>query len=121
VRRSATVPAHVSAPPPAGEPDLASRSSAPSRSRLAAIRFVRDYGLWSVGRLAAIPARDATRRVIRLLEHEGRHAAVPAAEAVASVRIAPARGDRYVVTSAVGNFLIAARASRWRVVTLPGD
>jgi hypothetical protein len=88
---------------------------------VAAVRFVREYALWSAGRLAAIPGRDATRRVIRLLEQERRHPSVAAAKAVASVRIAPARDGRYVVTSAVGNFLISGRGSRWRVVSLPGD
>jgi hypothetical protein len=121
VRRGATGPAHVSAPPAPGEPELASSSSAPSRSRLAAVRFVRDYALWSAGRRAAIPGRDATRRVIRLLEHEGRQAAVPAAEAVDSVRIAPAGSRRYIATSAIGNFLVGTRGSRWLVVSLPGD
>jgi hypothetical protein len=120
-RRSATSPARLTSSPSAGEPQLAARSSVPPRPRLAAVRFVRDYAHWSGGWPAAIPGRDASRRVIRLLEHERRHPAVAAAEAVASVRIAPAGVDRYLVTSAVGNFMIAGRGSRWRVVTLPGD
>jgi hypothetical protein len=62
-----------------------------------------------------------TRRVLGVLEHNGRLGAVDAANAVASVRIAPAPGGIYVVTSAIGNFLVGRQRSRWLVISLPGD
>jgi hypothetical protein len=78
--------------------------------------------MWNSRRLAQIPAADATARVIRLLEHQPRSAARGGAyAAAASVRIAPARAHIYVVTSAVGNFLIGRHESKWTVVSLPGD
>jgi hypothetical protein len=82
--------------------------------------FVRDYALWSSGRLSKIPARDAPRRVVWLLEPEPRSAGVATDAAVRSVRIGLADGQQYVVTSAVGNFLVGTRRSRWLVVSLPG-
>jgi hypothetical protein len=88
---------------------------------MAAIRFVRDYARWSSGRLAAIPAEDATRRVIRLLEQAGKIGMGATTDAVASVPIAPAGEHGYVVTSAIGNFLLGRRGPRWLVVSLPGD
>jgi hypothetical protein len=66
-RNAATVRTRVSPPPYGGEPYLPQSSTAPTAARVAAVRFVRDYALWSNGRLA-IPAEDATERVIRLLE-----------------------------------------------------
>jgi hypothetical protein len=68
-----------------------------------------------------MPASDTTRRVFVLLENEGRHAAVEVNTAAASVRSAPARGGTYVVTSAIGNFLVGRQPSRWVVISLPGD
>ena len=120
-QRSVHVVAHVSPPPASGEPQLPESSSILAAPRSAAVRFVRDYALWSSGRLVAIPDEDATRRVIGLLARAGRHAGVRAREAVASVRIAPAGARRFVVTSAVGNFLVGQGGSRWLVVSLPGD
>jgi hypothetical protein len=61
-----------------------------------------------------------TTRVLRSLELEGRGGGIDAAAAAASVRIAPAPGGRYVVTSLVGNFLVGWQ-SRWVVVSVPGD
>lgn len=103
-----------------GEPQLHAASSAPSAPRLAAVRFVRDYALWRSGRSRTMPARDMTTRVLRSLELEGRGGGIDAAAAAASVRIAPAPGGRYVVTSLVGNFLVGWQ-SRWVVVSVPGD
>jgi hypothetical protein len=56
-----------------------------------------------------------------MLERDGRRGAVQAANAVASVRIAPASAGTYVVTSAIGNFLIGRKRSQWLVLSLPGD
>ena len=56
-----------------------------------------------------------------MLEHEGRRGTVEVASAVASVRIAPASTGTYVVTSAVGNFLMGRQRSHWLVISLPGD
>ena len=115
-----TVRAHVTSTTYEGEPHLSLDSHIPSGPRIAAVRFVRDYTLWNRGRLATIPATDATLRVIRLLERERASAGMATDLAARSVRIASAGGQRYVVTSAVGNFLVATRRSRWLVVSLPG-
>ena len=115
-----SVQAHAAPTPYGGEPHLSLDSHIPSGPRIAAVRFVRDYALWNSGRLATIPAKDATLRVIRLLERERRTARAATDVATRSVRIASAGGQRYVVTSAVGNFLVATRRSRWLVVSLPG-
>ena len=100
-----SVQARVTPTPYGGEPHLSLDSHIPSGPRIAAVRFVRDYALWRSDRLATIPATDATLRVIRLLERERRSAGVATDVAMRSVRIASAEGQRYVVTSAVGNFL----------------
>jgi hypothetical protein len=68
-----------------------------------------------------IPGRDTTRRVLGLLEHGGRLGTVDVADAVASVRIARAPRGTYVVTSAIGNFLVGRQRSRWLVISVPGD
>lgn len=108
--------------PAAGEPQLSRGSDAPSAPRTAAVRFVRDYLQWSRGRLASIPANDATLRVIRPLEQEGRGVVVLAlARAAVPVAIAPAGSDRFMATTPVGNFLLGRHGSRWLVVSLPGD
>ena len=120
-RSSAAVPARSAPPSPyGGEPEL-SRSSSVRPARDAAVRFVRDYEAWTAARLAAIPRGDATARVTRLLERAGRRAAQFTSSALASVRIAPAGRQRYLVTSVVGNFLVGGSGSRWLVVSLPGD
>ena len=119
-RATATVRASSRAAEP-GEPVLPSTSSVPALTRSAAVTFVRDYALWSSRRVATIPARDMTRRVLGLLEHGGTLSTVDAAKAVASVKIAPAPRDTYVVTSAIGNFLMGRQRSRWLVISLPGD
>lgn len=115
-----SVQARVTPTPYGGEPHLSLDSHIPSGPRIAAVTFVRDYALWRSDRLATIPATDATLRVIRLLERERTSAGVATDVAMRSVRIASAEGQRYVVTSAVGNFRIATRRSRWLVVSLPG-
>jgi hypothetical protein len=120
-RRRAAGTGHVESQPNAGEPQLADSSSVQQGARTAALRFVRDCGAWESSRLATIPRQDATRRVILLVEREGRHGVGPPDDAMRSVRIAAAGEDRYVVTSAVGNFLVARRGPRWMVVSLPGD
>jgi hypothetical protein len=120
-RRGTTVGARVAAPPYGGEPQLGQGSAVPDGPWMAAVGFVRDYALWSSGRLARIPADDAMPRVIRLLERERRHADVVKDAAVGSVRIAPAGAGRYVVTSAVGNFLLGRHRPGWVVLSLPGD
>ena len=51
----------------------------------------------------------------------GRLSTVDVANGVASVRLAPAPHGTYVVTSAIGNFLVGTRRSRWLVISLPGD
>jgi hypothetical protein len=107
--------------PQHGEPELPASSSAPSSARSAATRFVRDFARWSSGRARTIPSRDMTGQVLRLLEAEDRAGAVDVVHAVASVRIAPAQGGTYVVTSAIGNFLVGRQQSRWLVISLPGD
>ena len=115
-----SVRARVAPMPYGGEPHLSLDSHVPSGPRIAAVRFVRDYALWRSGRLATIPVKDATLRVIRLLERERRSAGMATDVAMRWVRIASAGGQRYVVTSAVGNFLVGTRRSRWLVVSLPG-
>ena len=83
---------------------------------------MRDYALWSSRRMGAMPGRDMTRRVLALLENEGRRGAVAVADAVASLRIAhAAAGGTYVVTSAIGNFVVGRQGARWLVISLPGD
>jgi hypothetical protein len=104
-----------------GEPVLRSTSSDPRLAQSAAVTFVRDYALWSSRRVATMPGRDMTRHVLGLLEHRGRLGAVSVANAVASVRIARASRSAYVVTSAIGNFLVGKQRSRWLVISLPGD
>lgn len=114
--------AFVPHPPPyGGEPDLARRSSVPRPVREAAIRFVRDYAQWSEGKLTRLRARDATPRVIALLEGRGRAAAVEVSGVAGSVRLASDGRLTYIVTSRVGNFIIGERRSRWLVESLPGD
>jgi hypothetical protein len=103
--------------PYGGEPHLRTASG----SWIAAFRFVRDYGRWSDGQLAALPTEDATPRVIRLLDRQGRSTGANLGADAGTVRIAPASGRSYVVTSPVGNFLVGRRGGRWLVVSLPGD
>jgi hypothetical protein len=104
-----------------GEPELRPGSSVPSLPRTAAVTFVRDYSLWSGGQVASLSGRDMTRRVGGLLEHARTLATVDVANAVSSVRIARAPRGTYVVTSAIGNFLVGRERSRWLVISLPGD
>jgi hypothetical protein len=104
-----------------GEPRLSRDSPAPMAVREAAIRFVRDHALWSAAGLTAIPAGEATKRVIRLVERQDPRAAPDAGEAAWSVRIARDGARSFEVTSAMGNFLIGIRRARWLVVSLPGD
>lgn len=111
----------ISRPPIGGEPQLAPTAMGPRGPRLAAMRFVRDYALWVAGRLRAISAADASRRVIELIESEGKPTGINGRDVAGSVRIAPLGLERYVVASAVGNFVLGRRRSQWIVVTLPGD
>lgn len=115
-----TIVSH-SALPYEGEPQLPQHSTAPVAPWKAAVRFVRDYSAWNRGRLGAIPAQDATQRVIRLLEQAGRLSARATADVTRSVRVAPAGAHRYVVTSTIGNFLVGQRGHLWLVISLPGD
>ena len=118
---------HVSRHPPShvnnygGEPVLPRSSSSAQAPGIAALRFVRDLQRWGENRLRAIPAEDATTRVVRILTHRGRLAARVASRVATSVRMAPGRLGEYVATSVVGNFLISRRGRDWRVVSLPGD
>ncbi|HZO79908.1 MAG TPA: hypothetical protein VFB39_17875 [Solirubrobacteraceae bacterium] len=64
---------------------------------------------------------DATKRMIELLEHPGRHNRGAIDDLTCSVRIGVAGACRYVATSAVGSFLIGWRGSRSLVVSAPGD
>ena len=82
---------------------------------------MRDYALWSSRRVKAMPARDVTPRVLGLLEHDGKLGNVDVTNAIASVRIALTPHGTYVVTSAIGNFLVGRQRSRWLVISLPGD
>jgi hypothetical protein len=107
--------------PYGGEPHLPRASRPGSGPWIAALRFVRDYGRWSDGQLAAMPKEDATPRVIRLLDRQGRSTGADLRADAGSVRIAPASARVYVVTSPVGNFLVGRRGGRWLVVSLPGD
>jgi hypothetical protein len=116
-----TVVAHPALPPYGGEPQLPQDSTAPLAPWKAAVRFVRDYSAWSSGGLGAIPAQDATRRVIRLLEQAGRPSIRATADVTGSVRVAPAGAHGYVVTSTIGNFLVGRRGPQWLVIPLPGD
>jgi len=104
-----------------GEPHLPSGSRSAAGPWTAAVRFVRDYDRWSDGHLAAVPAQDATPRVIRLLERQVRATGAGPRARAGPVRIEPAGAHVYVVTSRVGNFLVGRRGGRWLVVSLPGD
>ena len=104
-----------------GEPHLPSASRTAAGPWIAAVTFVRDYGRWGDGQLAALPTEDATPRVIRLLDRQGRSTGANLGADAGTVRIAPASAWRYVVTSPVGNFLVGRRGGRWLVVSLPGD
>jgi hypothetical protein len=117
-RRAAT---HKASKAYGGEPHLSQSSTAPRPPRAAAVRFVRDYSAWEAGRLARLPSRDATERVIRLLEHAGRHGLGAIDDPAGAVRIGVAGPLGYVVTSTVGNFLLGRRGSGWVVVSVPGD
>jgi hypothetical protein len=119
--RHVTVVAHPALPPHGGEPQLPQDSTAPLAPTKAAVRFVREYSAWNRGRLGAIPAQDATRRVIRLLEQAGRHSIRATADVTGSVRVAPAAAHGYLVTSTIGNFLVGQRGQQWLVISLPGD
>jgi hypothetical protein len=116
-----TVAAHSAPPPYGGEPQLPQDSTAPLGPWKAAVRFVRDYSAWNRGRLGTIPAQEATRRVIRLLEQAGRHRIRATVDVTGPVRVAPAGAHGYVVTSTIGNFLLGRRGQRWLVISLPGD
>lgn len=118
---AAMVGARSSPAPYGGEPRIPAGATAPAAARAAAIRFVRDYARWSDRRLLTIPAEDATPRVIPLLERQPTDARLSAGDAADSVRIAAVGPQRYMVTSAVGNFLVDKGGSRWLVVSLPGD
>ena len=107
--------------PGEGEPRLAASSTAPRAPWAAAVRFVRDYAAWEAGRLARLPSYDATGRVIRLLEHAGRHGVGATRDLRRSVHVAASGARQYVVVSVVGNFLIGRRGSRWMAVSVPGD
>jgi hypothetical protein len=121
-RSSAAVPALTRSPSPyTGEPELPRSSRVPRPARTAAVRFVRHYEAWTAGRLEAIPRGDATARVMRLLERAGRRAGQFSPSDLVSVRIAPADGRGYVVTSVIGNFLVGSSGSHWLVMSLPGD
>ncbi len=120
VWQRATVGAYASPQAHEGEPQLSRNSTAPPAPTSAARRFARDYSAWEGGTLATIPSGDATRRVIRLIVQAGRHGPGAAADPT-SVRMRPAGPSGYVVTSPIGNFLIARRGSRWLAVSLPGD
>ena len=106
-----------------GEPHLPRASGLAPGPWAAAVRFVRDYAWWISRRVATMPGRDVTRRVLGLLEHRGRLGTVDLATAVASVRIARAPRGTYVVTGAIGNFLVGRQRqlSRWLVISLQGD
>jgi hypothetical protein len=105
--------------PYGGEPRRRSDATVRTQPRVSALRFVRDYIRWSAGRLKSIPAGDATRRVIRLLEQQGRNAlATQPSASLVGVAVSGAR--RYLVTSAIGNFLVGRREGRWTVVSVPG-
>jgi hypothetical protein len=73
-----------------GEPHLPRASGIAPGPSAAAVRFVHDYASWSSRRVATMPGRDVTWRVLGLLEHRGRLGTVDLATAIASVRIARA-------------------------------
>lgn len=104
-----------------GEPRVAAGASAPATVRAAAVRFTRDYALWSDGRLRMLPPEDATERVLRLLEQRSRGVRLSPGDASGSVRVRAAGPQRYVVTSLAGNFLLGRHGLRWLVVSLPGE
>jgi hypothetical protein len=112
---------HRPSPPHGGEPQPSQDSSAPHGAWIAAVRFVRDYAAWQAGKLARLPSRYATERVIRLLKRTGRQGIGAIAGLTSAVRIAVVGRHRYLATSAVGNFLIGRRKSWWLVTSLPGD
>lgn len=107
--------------PYGGEPDLARHFSAPLSVRKAAIKFAHDYAEWTEGRLARLPARDATPRIIATLERRGRASGVGASVTAGSVRLASDGRRTYIVTSRAGNFIIGQRRARWVVESVPGD
>jgi hypothetical protein len=82
---------------------------------------VHDDLAWQSGRLAAIPTHDATRRIVRTLERAGRHHVRNTPDPAKALRLASVGTHQYVVTSAMGNFLLARHGSRWLVISLPGD
>jgi hypothetical protein len=104
-----------------GEPQLPQASATPLGAELAARRFVRDYGSWNGRQLQTIPAADATSRVLAVIEQGVRQPAVASVDAVDSVRMARVGPGQYVVTSAIGNFLLGRQGSQWLVVSVPGD
>ncbi len=114
------VATHAAREPYEGEPQPAEGPTARA-PWTAAVRFVRDYAVWEAGRLTRLPSRDATKHVIELLEHAGPHRLGATRDAARSVRMAASGEDRYVATSAVGNFLIGRRGARWLAVSAPGD
>ena len=71
--------------------------------------------------MAILPGSEMTGRVRGLLAHADRLGTVDVPTAVSSVRIARAASGAYVVTSAIGNFLVGRQGSRWLVISLPGD
>jgi hypothetical protein len=112
---------HAAPPPYGGEPQLPSGSRVAPGAWVTAVRFVRDYAQWSDGQLAAVPAEDATPRVIRLIDRQVRGVGARHGELTGSVRMTAAGTRTYVVTSPVGNFLVGRAGARWLVVSLPGD
>jgi hypothetical protein len=121
MRQRRISPVAVFAVPYGGELHLTTASRIESGARIAAVRFVGDYARWSDGKLADLPEEDATLRVIRLLDRHGRGTGVNLGAVTGLVRVAPVGTRTYVVTSAVGNFLISRRGERWLVVSVPGD
>jgi hypothetical protein len=120
VTRRVALGVSVTAAPYGGEPHLSKDAHTPLGARGAAVTFVRDYALWSHGQLAVIPNAEATRRVVRLLKQNGQQSWIQTIPAKDSVRIVTAGANRYLVTSAVGNFLVGQRESHWLVISLPG-
>lgn len=112
---------HESLQPHGGELQLSKGSRTPPAVQVAAVKFVRDYSAWQSGKLRAIPAQDATRWVIRMLERAGRHDSGVAADPAKSVRVVSVGTDRYLVASAIGNFRVDRHGSRWLVASLLGD
>jgi hypothetical protein len=116
-----TVAMHKGPKPYGGEPQPSQNSITPQAPWIAAVRFVRDYAAWQAGRLARLPAHDATERVIRLLEHAGRHRLSATTDVTRSIRMAASGEHPYLATSAIGTFLIGRQGSRWMAVSVPGD